>query len=64
MTLYACVTYTYICLMFVAPVLGILKVFDFGLSLSVLLYLAQLFVYGYGGGLRTFEIMREWTRAK
>ena len=40
MTLNECATYSYVALMFMAPVTGVFRVLDVGLGLSTLLYIA------------------------
>lgn len=64
MTLNDCLAYSYIGLMFIAPVTGIFRVLDVGLGLSTLLYLCQLGVYGYCGGYFTFFRFRAFVEAK
>ena len=59
MTLSSVVLMTYICLMFIAPVSGILFVLRIGQGFCVVLYLMQLAFYGYAGGYYTLLKLRD-----
>jgi len=64
MTLSKVALYTYIGLMFLAPITGILFILDVGLGLNAALFLCQLAFYGYGGGYYTFYLFRMFSNAE
>lgn len=64
MTLNKCACCVYICLMFTAPVSGIMGIFNVGKGIKPFLYLGQLCIYGYCGGFLLLNHMLRWTRAK
>ena len=59
MTLNSVALMTYISLMFIAPVSGILFVLKIGKGISVVLFLIQLAFYGYAGGYYTLLKLRD-----
>jgi len=64
MTLSNVAIYFYLFFMFTAPIAGFFKILEFGLKLSVLLYIIQLALYAYGGGYHTFLRFKVWKTAK